>query len=83
VRRITETGTRIHREWVEVVFAPDLEGLDPAARRARAAALVTATDVYVWWLLRRRESLSRAAAEAVIKGLVEAARRTVLELVPA
>ncbi len=30
VRRVTEIGTGMHREWVEHVFAPDLEGLDRA-----------------------------------------------------
>jgi AcrR family transcriptional regulator len=74
-RRVTETGTRMHREWVDAVFAPDLEPLAPAARSARRAALATVTDVYVWQLLRRREGLGRAATEAAILALVEAARR--------
>lgn len=73
-RQVTETGTAMHREWVEAVFAPDLEALAPAARRARRAALATVTDVYVWQLLRRREGLGRAASEAAILDLVEAAR---------
>jgi AcrR family transcriptional regulator len=73
-RRVTETGTRMHREWIDAVFAPDLGALAPAARRARRAALATVTDVYVWQLLRRREGLGRAATEAAILDLVEAAR---------
>jgi hypothetical protein len=73
-RRVTEIGTRMHREWVDAVFAPDLEPLAPAARRPRRAALATVTDVYVWQLMRRREGLGRAATEAAILGLVETAR---------
>jgi AcrR family transcriptional regulator len=73
-KRVTETGTAMHREWVEAVFAPDLEPLAPAARRARRAALATVTDVYVWQLLRRREGLGRTATEAAILTLVESAR---------
>lgn len=73
-RRVTETGTRMHRDWVDAVFAPDLEPLASPARRARRAALATVTDVYVWQLLRRREGLGRAATEAAILDLVEAAR---------
>jgi AcrR family transcriptional regulator len=74
-RQVTEQGTSMHREWIDAVFAPDLEVLAPAARRGRRAALATVTDVYVWQLLRRREGLGRAATEAAILALVEAARR--------
>ena len=48
--------------------------LERSERRRRLAALATVTDVYVWHLLRRREGLGRAAAEAEIRNLVEAAR---------
>lgn len=75
VRRVTERGVESHLEWVDAVFAPDLEGLPRAMRRARRGALATATDVYVWHLLRRREGLSREAARAAMLGMVEAARR--------
>jgi len=37
------------------------------------AALVAATDVYVWKLLRRDQGLDRAAAEHVVRRLVEGA----------
>jgi len=74
VRRVTEEGTRMHRELIAEAFEPDLGGLDLGERRRRLAALATATDVYVWHLLRRREGLGRDAAEAEIRNLVEAAR---------
>ena len=61
VRRVTERGAESHLAWVEAVFAPDLEGLARGERRVRRAALATATDVYVWHLLRRREGLGREA----------------------
>ena len=75
VRRVTERGAETHREWVEEVFAPDLDGLPWGKRRARRAALATATDVYVWHLLRRREGLGREATRSAMLGMVEAARR--------
>jgi AcrR family transcriptional regulator len=75
VRRVTERGVETHLEWVDAVFAPDLDGLPRAARRARRAAIATATDIYVWHLLRRREGLGREATRAAILELVEAARR--------
>jgi AcrR family transcriptional regulator len=74
VRRVTERGTESHLEWVEEVFAPDLEGLPHGERRARRAALTTATDVYVWHLLRRREGLGREATREAMLNMVEAAR---------
>jgi AcrR family transcriptional regulator len=76
VRRVTERGAESHLEWVETVFAPDLDGLPRGERRARRAALATATDVYVWHLLRRREGLGREATRSAMLTLVEAARGT-------
>jgi AcrR family transcriptional regulator len=74
VRQIIERGTESHFDWVEEVFAPDLEGLPRGERRARRAALATATDVYVWHLLRRREGLGTEATRAAVLAMVEAAR---------
>ncbi len=74
VRRVTERGVESHLDWVDEVFAPDLEGLTRGERKARRAALATATDVYVWHLLRRREGLGREATESAIRAMVEAAR---------
>jgi AcrR family transcriptional regulator len=74
VRRVVEGGTESHYAWVEEVFAPDLDGLPRGERRARRAALATATDVYVWHLLRRREGLGREATREAMLRMVEAAR---------
>jgi AcrR family transcriptional regulator len=74
VRQVTERGTESHHDWVEAVFAPDLDRLPRGARRARRAALANATDVYVWHLLRRREGLGREATRNAMLGMVEAAR---------
>jgi hypothetical protein len=76
VRQVTERGTEMHLEWVEAVFAPDLDGLARGERRARRAAMGTATDVYTWHLLRRREGLGREATRAAMLDLVEGARGT-------
>lgn len=74
VRRVTERGAESHQEWVEEVFAPDLDGLPRGERRARRAALATATDVYVWHLLRRREGLGLEATRAAMRTMVDAVR---------
>jgi hypothetical protein len=74
VRRVTERGSEMHVEWVETVFAADLDGLPRAARRARVGAIATALDVYTWHLLRRREGLGREATREAMRALVEGAR---------
>jgi AcrR family transcriptional regulator len=83
VRRVTERGAESHLEWVETVFAADLEGLPRGERRARRAALATATDLYVWHLLRRREGLGRDATRAAMVDLVEGARSASTASAPA
>lgn len=70
VRHVVVAGTEMHLEWVDTVFAPQLEALPAAARRTRRAVLASLTDVYFWHLLRRREGLGRAATEAAILELV-------------
>jgi len=76
VRRVTESGTRLHEEWVETVFGSDLADLERGARRQRRAVLAALTDVYLWELLRRRQGLTRARTEAAMLDLVEHARGT-------
>jgi len=42
----------VHRAWVGEVFARSLDALKGAERERRLDALVAATDLYVWKLLR-------------------------------
>ena len=70
MRRITDRGRQLHREWVADTFAPFLaEADDPAAV---TDLLVVATDVYTWKLLRRDRGLSRPLTEQRMRRLVEA-----------
>lgn len=70
MRRITEHGRGIHRDWVAEVFAPQLTAApDP---EALADLLVVATDVYAWKLLRRDRGLSRELTEQRMHQLVTA-----------
>jgi AcrR family transcriptional regulator len=73
VRQVTERGTESHLDWVDEVFAPQLAGLGRGESRARRAALATATDVYVWHLLRRREGLGLEATRRAMLAMVEGA----------
>ncbi len=76
VKRVTDDGKAMHLRWVEEVFAPDLEGLTPAKRRALAARLATVTDLYLWELLRRRYGMTRKQTEDAIRDLVEHTKGT-------
>lgn len=74
VREVTESGKRMHEDWVGTVFGADLESLDRGERRLRKAVLTSVTDVYVWELLRRRQGLGRRATELAMLDLVDHVR---------
>jgi AcrR family transcriptional regulator len=50
-RQTVELGRRVHREWVDQVFAPQLTGRRD--RQELVDLLVIATDVLTWKILRR------------------------------
>jgi AcrR family transcriptional regulator len=50
-RQTVDLGRRVHREWVEEVFAPQLAGRRD--REELVDLLVVATDVLTWKILRR------------------------------
>ncbi|MGQ0637010.1 MAG: TetR/AcrR family transcriptional regulator [Planctomycetaceae bacterium] len=68
-----ELGRRKHRNWVAKAFADDLSALGPKARQVVLDALVVATDVYTWKLLRRDMARSIAATEATMKHMIRSA----------
>ncbi len=70
---VTALGRQGHRHWVERVFAPYLPPAADRRRERTILALIAATDVYVWKLLRRDMGLPRDEAEAIVRGLCEAA----------
>jgi AcrR family transcriptional regulator len=70
VRRMTDRGRAMHRDWVRDVFAPVLPGDRPADEVVDL--LVVATDLYTWKLLRRDRGLGRAEVEQRMRALVDA-----------
>ena len=70
VAELVRGGRAFHRAWVERTFAPQLAGLRGPARKRRVAALVAATDVYTWKLLRLDLGLSRAETERTLVELI-------------
>lgn len=73
VKRVTDLGRSEHRGWVSTVFAESLRSLDAAARQRMVDALVIATDVYTWKLLRRDMGRGVGATKTIVKNLVQAA----------
>ena len=67
-----ERGRQEHRKITEATYAAWLLGLDAKQRRRKLDALVAATDIYVWKLIRRDMGRSRAETETVIREMVEA-----------
>lgn len=77
VKEMADAGRRWHRGWVERTFAPLLDGCSgKAARERRLTALVVATDLLVWKLLRREMGLGREAAEQIVIDMVTAPKGT-------
>ena len=70
VRQITTAGRRLHRDWVQRVFAPYLR--PDATPDELLDLLIVATDVLTWKQLRRDLRLNRATAELRMRRLVTA-----------
>ena len=72
IRQMTDAGRGYHREWVRRTFAPPLH--EPrgsaGAQQRRVNALVVATDLLVWKLLRRDMRLARDESERTMIELV-------------
>jgi AcrR family transcriptional regulator len=71
VCQMTDAGRAYHRAWAEKTFAPLLHGLRGAARKRRLSAIVVATDLLVWKLLRRDMGLERGEAERIVAEMVQ------------
>jgi AcrR family transcriptional regulator len=64
-----------HRAWVERVFAQSLRSCRGEARARQVDALVAATDLYVWRLLRVDLGRTRAQVAQTMQALVQAITR--------
>jgi len=64
-----ERGRTYHRDWVRRTFGIAQDGVGPEADRGLVDALVAATDLYVWKLLRLDLRRSVEATEATMARL--------------
>ena len=69
----TAIGRKKHREWVTAAFAEQLAAQPARNRTLLLIALIAATDVYVWKLLRRDLALDRKTAQSITELLVSGA----------
>jgi len=67
---MTDAGRVYHRAWAAKTFAPLLRGLRGAKRERRLSAIVVATDLLVWKLLRHDMRLARGEAERIVAEVV-------------
>lgn len=73
IGQLTEFGRGQHRRWVATAFGESLSTIQGAARERALDALVVATDVYTWKLLRRDLRRSLDDCRQTIQGLIVAA----------
>jgi hypothetical protein len=67
---MTDAGRAYHRSWAERTFRSLLDGLTGDTRERRLTAIVIATDLLVWKLLRNDMKLRREQAEGVVAEMV-------------
>jgi AcrR family transcriptional regulator len=72
LRALIDNGRRDHRDWIAIVFAPQLAARQGEARETLRQALIVATDLYTWQILRRDNELAREAAQTVMRAMIEA-----------
>jgi len=70
---VADEGRRGHREWIEAAFAEQLARSSSREGDGVLLAVLAATDVYVWKLLRRDLGLDRELVQVVIGRLVTGA----------
>lgn len=70
-KKILDSGRAYHREWCEKIFAPFLPDPENPDYEQKLLSFITATEFYLWKLLRRDLNKSREATFVVFKSLVE------------
>ncbi len=71
IKRMTDAGHAYHRYWVQTTFEPQLDGLSREPYERRLAAILLATDLLAWKLLRQDMQLDRESSEQVIAEMIQ------------
>jgi AcrR family transcriptional regulator len=75
LKPLIDGGRRGHREITTATFAPLLERLNSKDHRRAIDALIIATDIYTWKLLRRDMGQSLSETKAVMRLLIDGVLR--------
>ncbi len=75
IRQVTDVGRKAHRAWLADLFSASLEPLPAAKARALLDALVVATDLYVWKLIRIDMRRSTAELQTLMENMIRDALR--------
>lgn len=70
---VAAIGRSKHRAWVTAAFSEQLAGYRGRKRTVVLTALLAATDVYVWKLLRRDLDLDRKTSQSIVERLITGA----------
>jgi AcrR family transcriptional regulator len=70
IKRMTDAGRAYHRHWVQTTFEPQLHGLSGERYERRLAAILLATDLLAWKLLRQDMQLDRESSEQIIAEMI-------------
>jgi AcrR family transcriptional regulator len=68
---ISQMARRLHYDWVEFAFGPQLERLRGQARVRCRAALIALCDVHTWWLLSHDLGFERREVSATLAKAIE------------
>jgi AcrR family transcriptional regulator len=71
--KLSRAGRQVHYQWIEFVFAPQLEGLEEAGSSRLRAELIVVCDVQTWWILAHDLELGRAEVKSILTGMAERA----------
>ena len=71
--KLSQAGRQVHYQWIEFVFAPQLEGLDEAGSSRLRAELIVICDVQTWWILAHDLKLPRVEIKTILIEMVERA----------
>ena len=66
IHEAVTVGRVYHKDWVRMNFGPWLDQRQGAERAAQFHALLTATDIYIWKILRRDEALGFQTAVSAV-----------------
>lgn len=75
LKPVLDRGRRGHREWLGKVFVDQLRELPPARKTATLDALVVATDIHIWKVVRREMGRSAGVFKSLVARMVRDALR--------